>query len=722
MERYSISTMIGEGSFGRVFKGEDKQTGEVVALKLIPKVGHTEKDLKSLRCECKIQKELRHPNIVRMIDAFETDNEVVSVAEFVPGELFRLFDQYRAETAGSGQRRLPEWRVREIAGALVSALHYLHTNRVLHRDIKPQNILLDNQGRAKLCDFGFARNLGLDTFVLTSIKGTPLYMAPELIEEKPYDHTADIWSLGCIIYELLVGVPPFSTTSLFQLIKKIRYESIQWPPHLSGLARAWLQGTLEKDCRKRLSWPGLHSHPFVNSHVNIAPEQSEALTALTALTNTLTASQELAKEMQRQDKARLLPGGSQTLIKVAQKHELQKQQLAAAQRVAAYSYSIQPRRLAASQASQARSRRRFSDGAHLQAGLLLGGPRRMSETGAQPRHVQTPLVFTQTVQQCGLLMPQPVRQTQLVGQLELAATVSNKEEEEVKQEEVEEVVKTDDRNTSIDSNETIKNEEGDLSGVVESESPLENDEWCEFLDGQLEEMLAELETDGQLDCVDNPNFLQMIIAPLRNRNTNSTSLQKICSILTLPLTSIDRHSDQHRALLAAYHDKQIVNLLLLALKNFIFKEEDLEEYEKEKTKMKLSCLLVNLLYSSEIFIKQISKIDSDLFKALLQSKNSELLCDTFAVINQILLHHHKIDAEFVKCISQIIVNQHLSKDTNPKVLQKSLISLGLFSRNFLSDLKNRTEINQKISLLSTSGKEENQNLLKAISFTLHFLE
>ena len=96
MDKYAVMDMIGEGSFGRVFRGKDKQTGEIVALKLIPKVGYSDKDIQSLRSECKIQKELNHPNIVRMIDAFETDNEVISVAEFVPGELFRLFDQYKA--------------------------------------------------------------------------------------------------------------------------------------------------------------------------------------------------------------------------------------------------------------------------------------------------------------------------------------------------------------------------------------------------------------------------------------------------------------------------------------------------------------------------------------------------------------------------------------------------------------------------------------------------
>ena len=78
---------------------------------------------------------------------------------------------------------------------LMCALHYLHCNRVLHRDLKPQNVLIEKaSGKAKLADFGFARKFGETTLVLTSIKGTPLYMAPELIEEKPYDFKADLWS------------------------------------------------------------------------------------------------------------------------------------------------------------------------------------------------------------------------------------------------------------------------------------------------------------------------------------------------------------------------------------------------------------------------------------------------------------------------------------------------------------------------------------------------
>jgi fused-like protein len=84
---------------------------------------------------------------------------------------------------------LPEEVVQGVAKQLVRALHYLHSNRIIHRDMKPQNILIGANGAVKLCDFGFARAMSNNTMVLTSIKGTPLYMAPELVQEQPYNHT-----------------------------------------------------------------------------------------------------------------------------------------------------------------------------------------------------------------------------------------------------------------------------------------------------------------------------------------------------------------------------------------------------------------------------------------------------------------------------------------------------------------------------------------------------
>ncbi|RXN10391.1 serine threonine- kinase 36 [Labeo rohita] len=224
MDQYHILEVIGEGSFGRVYKGRRKFSGQVVALKFIPKVGRSEKDLRSLKREIDIMRGLKHPNIVLLLDSFETEREVVVVTEYAEGELFQIL-----EDDGS----LPENQVREIACQLVSALYYLHSHRILHRDMKPQNILLGKGGVVKLCDFGFARAMSVSTLVLTSIKGTPLYMSPELVEEKPYDHSADLWSLGCILYELHTGAPPFYTNSIFQLVQLIVRDPVKWPENMS---------------------------------------------------------------------------------------------------------------------------------------------------------------------------------------------------------------------------------------------------------------------------------------------------------------------------------------------------------------------------------------------------------------------------------------------------------------------------------------------------------
>ena len=118
-------------------------------------------DLAALRREVSILRQLNHRNIILLLDYFETDHDVCVVTELAQGELFETLED---------DKRLPENVVRKIAKDLVQALHYLHSNRVIHRDMKPQNILICPNGVVKLCDFGFARVMSQQTVVLTSIK------------------------------------------------------------------------------------------------------------------------------------------------------------------------------------------------------------------------------------------------------------------------------------------------------------------------------------------------------------------------------------------------------------------------------------------------------------------------------------------------------------------------------------------------------------------------
>ncbi|KAM9248984.1 serine/threonine-protein kinase 36 isoform 2-T2 [Dugong dugon] len=308
MEKYHVLEMIGEGSFGRVYKGRRKYSAQVVALKFIPKLGRSEKELRNLQREIEIMRGLRHPNIIHMLDSFETDKEVVVVTDYAEGELFQILED---------DGKLPEDQVQAIAAQLVSALYYLHSHRILHRDMKPQNILLAKGGGIKLCDFGFARAMSTNTMVLTSIKGTPLYMSPELVEERPYDHTADLWSVGCILYELAVGTPPFYTTSIFELVSLILKDPVRWPSGISPCFKNFLQGLLTKDPRQRLSWPDLLHHPFIAGRVTIITEPA-ALDLGTPFTSRLPPELQVLKDEQAH---RLAPKGNESrILRQARKH------------------------------------------------------------------------------------------------------------------------------------------------------------------------------------------------------------------------------------------------------------------------------------------------------------------------------------------------------------------------------------------------------------------
>lgn len=254
MDQYEIVCLIGEGSFGKVYKARVKGCGNIVAMKSISKKGKTEKELRNLRSEIEILTKLNHNHIISVFDSFETETEFTLVMECAHGELYEVLQD---------DKRLPVEMVQQIAKQLVQALHYLHSNRIIHRDIKPQNILVGHNGIVKLADFGFARSMSYNTMVLTSIKGTPLYMAPELVQEQPYNHTADLWSLGCILYELYYGKPPFYTDKLYTLINQIVHDPVLYEGPISSDLKSFLKGLLTKTSSKRLNWPDLLTHPFV---------------------------------------------------------------------------------------------------------------------------------------------------------------------------------------------------------------------------------------------------------------------------------------------------------------------------------------------------------------------------------------------------------------------------------------------------------------------------
>lgn len=211
-----------------------------------------------------------------MLDSFETTEKIVVVTEYAPSDLHKLL---------AYEGSIGEERTQKLTFDLVSALYYLHSHRILHGDLKPQNILLDKNLRAILCDFGLARNMTM---------GTPSYMAPELMAEKPYDHQADLWSLGCIIYEALAGQPPFSTNSILHLLRPMKQEDVKWPSFLSDICISFLQGLLEKDPTLRMIWPDILNHPFVKGHIVILDEDIPD----SPFTNSLTASQCREKELQ----------------------------------------------------------------------------------------------------------------------------------------------------------------------------------------------------------------------------------------------------------------------------------------------------------------------------------------------------------------------------------------------------------------------------------------
>jgi len=206
MERYQKMEKIGEGTYGVVYKAKDRVTGEIIALKKIRLEAEDEGIPSTAIREISLLKELQHPNIVRLYDVVHTERKLTLVFEFLDQDLKKYLDVC---DSGLGLPILMSFLYQ-----LLTGVAYCHHHRVLHRDLKPPNLLINREGQLKLADFGLARAFGIPVRSYTHEVVTLWYRAPDvLLGSRKYSTPVDIWSVGCIFAEMANGRPLVAGTS-----------------------------------------------------------------------------------------------------------------------------------------------------------------------------------------------------------------------------------------------------------------------------------------------------------------------------------------------------------------------------------------------------------------------------------------------------------------------------------------------------------------------------
>lgn len=247
--RYRIVTLLGRGGMGAVYRADDLDLGQVVALKFLPRAySEDARRLERFRAEVRNARQISHPSVCRVYDIHEADGLQFLTMEYIDGE-----------DLSSLLRRighLPQNKALQIARQLCAGLAAAHERGVLHRDLKPANIMIDGHGHARITDFGLAVNFD-DARELRETAGTPAYMAPEQLDGKPATVKSDLYSLGLVLYELYTGKQAFDVGSLGEWKKTVsqlgpvplsaRVENIDWK-----VERAILQ-CLEQDPQRRPS-------------------------------------------------------------------------------------------------------------------------------------------------------------------------------------------------------------------------------------------------------------------------------------------------------------------------------------------------------------------------------------------------------------------------------------------------------------------------------------
>lgn len=242
---------IGKGSFSSVYKGVNLINKRNVAIKKI-KSNLISKMQKYIEREIKVMKKLKHKNILELYEVIYKNNNIYLVLEYC---------QYGDLSVFLKKNRLNEKEVKFFLYQIVSGLKYLHSHNIFHRDLKPQNILVDKDYNLKITDFTFAKE-NMENNLSQTMCGSPLYMAPEILNYQEYNNKTDLWSIGIIMYEMLIGYPPYKAKNIANLVKNIKQREVIIPKNinLTSVCKHLLFSLLEKNPKKRLSWDDLFNH------------------------------------------------------------------------------------------------------------------------------------------------------------------------------------------------------------------------------------------------------------------------------------------------------------------------------------------------------------------------------------------------------------------------------------------------------------------------------
>jgi hypothetical protein len=249
-QRYDILAEAGHGSIGNVYKARDRETGEVVALKLLkPEIASDQAMMERFKNELLFARKITHKNVCRVYDFNRIGGVAYTSMEFVEGESLRAMLNRPASFAAG--------KATDLVLQICSGLKEAHAQGIVHRDLKPENVMIDPQGNVKIMDFGIARSMEAVTRMTGAMMGTPAYMAPEQVAGKSADYRTDVYALGLILYEVFTGAQAFRADNAVAVALKQMRESPA-PPHEANptipvpIERAILK-CLEKEPAKRFA-------------------------------------------------------------------------------------------------------------------------------------------------------------------------------------------------------------------------------------------------------------------------------------------------------------------------------------------------------------------------------------------------------------------------------------------------------------------------------------